>query len=298
MENLKAIKNYLAILEGKKRPKFKDIGKKELDKKIKVAFEILKKCELCERKCKVDRLKGELGWCKVGKEMRVSSYFEHYGEEPFLIPSFTIFFISCTFSCQYCQNWTISQRIEKGNTIEEKELAKIIDSHTRCRNINFVGGDPTPYLPFVLKTLKYVKNDMPVIWNSNMYLSERGMNLLKGVIDIYLTDFKYGNDKCAERLSRVKNYCSIVKRNHLSARKDSEVVIRHLILPNHIFCCSKPILKWISKNFGRKVIVNIMDQFRPEFKAEKYKDIYRQVTNKEFKEVISYAEKLKLNFIC
>lgn len=292
----KALPNYLKILDGKRKPKFK-IHRRKLDNKIKQAFKVLESCELCERKCQVNRLKGGLGWCKVGKEMKISSYFPHYGEEPFLVPSFTIFFISCTFSCQYCQNWTISQRLEKGEKITEKELAKTIDSHSKCKNINFVGGDPTPYLPFILKTLKFVKSDMPVIWNSNMYLSEKSMDLLKDVVDIYLTDFKYGNDKCAERLSKVKRYFSIVSRNHLLARKDSEVVIRHLVLPNHVGCCSKPILKWVAKNLKNRCIINIMDQYKPEFNAAKYKDINRAVTEKDFNDVVEYAKKLKLNFI-
>lgn len=123
------------------------------------------------------------------------------------------------------------------------------------------------------------------------------MNLLKGIVDVYLSDFKYGNNKCAERLSKVSNYFSIIKRNHLLAFKDSELVIRHLVMPNHIECCSKPILKFIAENFQDRVIVNIMDQYRPEYKAKNYSDINCFVTDKEFKTVVNFAEKLNLNFI-
>lgn len=294
----KILHAYFKILQGKAKPKFQ-IAKQRglLDKKIKSAFEILKSCELCERKCRVNRLKGEKGWCKVGKEILISSYFDHYGEEFFLVPSFTIFFWSCTFSCQYCQNWTISQRIEKPKEISEEELAEIIDKHSYCKNVNFVGGEPTPYLPFILKTLGCVKSNIPVVWNSNFYMSAKSMKLLEGIVDIYLSDFKYGNDKCAERLSRVKNYTSIIKRNHLLAASHAELVIRHLVLPNHTKCCSKPILEWIAKNLRNKAIVNIMNQYRPEYKAMQYKEIARYVTEKEYADVINYAKKLGLNFI-
>ena len=153
-------KGYFKILEDKQKPRFK-LNNRLLNENIIKAFKILESCELCERKCRINRIKGQLGWCKVGNKMTVSSYFEHIGEEFFLIPSFTIFFMSCTFSCQYCQNWTISQRKEKGKEYKTEELAKMIDKHANCKNVNFVGGDPVPCLPFILKTLRFVKSDIP-----------------------------------------------------------------------------------------------------------------------------------------
>lgn len=295
MSNInKALPNYLKILEGKKKPKFKKI---KLEPKISSGFKILESCELCERRCRKNRLKNELSVCEVGDEMRISSYFDHYGEEPFFVPSFTIFFWGCNSKCQFCQNWTISQRYEKGTIIKEEKLAGIIDKHSYCKNVNFVGGEPTPQLPFILKTLKYVKSDIPVVWNSNFYMSKKSMNILKNLVDVYLSDWKYWNNKCALRLSKLPDYLDIVKRNHLLAFKDSELVIRHLVLPNHFECCTKPILKFISENFKDKVIVNIMDQYRPEYRAYLYKDINRSLTHEEFGNVVDFAEKLNLNFI-
>ena len=292
------LKNYFLILEGKKKPKFLIAKEKGLlSKKIEKAYKMLESCQLCERRCKVNRKEKE-GFCKVKDKMLISSFFDHYGEEPFFIPSFTVFFWSCTFECVYCQNWTISQRYEKPFAFEPEELAKVIEKHSYCKNVNFVGGEPTPQLPFILKTLSFLNVDLPLIWNSNFYMSEEAMKLLKGIVDVYLSDFKYGNDECAERLSKVKNYTSVVKRNHLLASNDSELVIRHLVLPNHIECCTKPILEWIAKKLKRKVIVNLMDQYRPEYKAFSYKEIARKLTRKEFEEAITYAKELKLNFIC
>src|SRR3989338_218498 len=297
MQNIKkALPNYFKILEDKQKPRFK-LNNRLLNENIIKAFKILESCELCERKCRINRIKGQLGWCKVGNKMTVSSYFEHIGEEFFLIPSFTIFFMSCTFSCKYCQNWTISQRKEKGKEYKTEELAKMIDKHANCKNVNFVGGDPVPCLPFILKTLRFVKSDIPTVWNSNFYMSEKSMSLLKNIIDVYLSDFKYGNDDCAERLSKARNYTKIVKRNHLLAFKDSELVIRHLVLPGHVKCCSMPIMDFIAENFKDKVVLNLMDQYRPEYLAENYKEINKSLSREEFNEAVEYAEKLGLNFI-
>ena len=295
MKNLSdALPHYLEILKKKRKPKFQS-HKNLLNSKIKEAFNLLKNCELCERKCLTNRYE-ELGWCKVGKEMKVSSCFVHIGEEYFLVPSFTIFFISCNFSCQFCQNYTISQRVEQGVKISEEELAMIIDEHSNCKNVNFVGGEPTPYLPFILKTLSFVKSDIPVVWNSNFYMTEKSMEQLHDIVDVYLSDWKYGNDKCAKRLSKVDNYFKIVSRNHQLAFNDSELAIRHLVLPNHFDCCTKPIFDFIAGHFKDKVIINIMDQYRPEFKASEHKDINRRIYQEEFKNAINYAEKSGLNF--
>jgi len=289
------LKKYLQILEAKEKPKFKKNNLEKLEEK---SFEIISKCELCERKCKVNRLKGEKGYCKAPCGLSISSIFPHYGEEYFFIPSLTIFFMGCTFSCVFCQNWEISQWYEHGHELSPKELAKAIDLYAQeCKNINFVGGEPTPYLPWIIQTLKYVKAFLPVIWNSNFYMSEKTMEILKEIADVYLSDWKYGNNACAERLSDVKNYIEIIERNHEIAFRNGEVVIRHLVLPNHVECCTKPVLEKIASFFGDKVIVNIMPQYRPEYKAKNFKDIARYPSQKELEEAWKYAEKLGLNWI-
>jgi len=295
------LKNYYAILAGKKRAKF---WKANLDKLIEEVREIMKSCELCERKCKVNRLKGEIGHCKVPNKMLISSEFLHFGEEPFFVPSHTIFLMGCTMHCQFCQNYTISQWLEKGYEIFPEILALKIEERKMqgSKNVNFVGGEPTPYLLFILQTLKELKNlkvNLPIIWNSNFYMSEKTMNILNQIIDVFLSDFKYGNNRCAKDISLVENYFDIISRNHLLAK--GEIVIRHLILPNHIKCCSFPILEWISNNLGKKCIVNLMDQYYPCYnilKKEKFRSLRRRITLKEFEEVKKRAEELNLIYIC
>ena len=270
--------------------KIKDIEPNQslIDLKIELANRIFKNCIFCENKCKINRNKDK-GKCGV-KQTRISSEFLHIGEEEILIPSHTIFFSGCTFNCVFCQNWDISQRIN-GLYVKPDRLAEIIKNrkYQGSINVNCVGGDPNPNISYILKTLKNLDVNIPQIWNSNMYCSIESMRLLDGIIDLYLTDFKYGNNKCAERLSKIKNYFEIINRNHKEIYDKSEMIIRHLVLPNHIDCCSKPIIDWISENIPG-VLVNIMGQYRPEYNAGKYQDISRNVSIKEINEVKKYAE--------
>jgi len=266
-----------------------------LDLKIELASRVFKKCHFCERKCMADR-REKSGNCKVTKSL-VASEFLHFGEEDVLIPSYTIFFAGCTFHCVFCQNWDISQQI-CGMYIESSVLSDFIEkrSNQGAKNVNWVGGDPTPNILYILETLKQCNTDIAQIWNSNMYCSKETMKLLNGVIDLYLTDFKYGNNACAKRLSKVDNYMKIIQRNHKLAYCNGDMIIRHLVMPNHVDCCSKLALKWIASNLPNAV-VNIMAQYRPEYHAHDFSDISRPVEFEEVKNVKEYAEKLGIHMI-
>jgi putative pyruvate formate lyase activating enzyme len=265
-----------------------------LDLKIELARRMLERCNLCERRCGTNRLIGKTGYCGV-RDSRVSSEFIHMGEEPDLVPSYTIFFSGCTFKCVYCQNWDISTRPESGDMIPAEHLAKMIERKGgRVRNVNWVGGDPTSNLPFVTEVLGECSANLPQVWNSNMYLSKDSMNLLDGIIDVYLTDFKYGNDNCALRLSDAPDYLRIVRRNHLLARENAEMIVRHLVLPGHLDCCTKPVLAWISENLD-DVKVNVMAQYRPEHRAHDFSELSREINRSEFEAALRIAEKLNLD---
>jgi putative pyruvate formate lyase activating enzyme len=288
--------NYIKILDGARPPRFKTV---DLTERVTQARDILTSCTLCEHACAIDRTTGEKGECGVGVEMRIASAFDHMGEEYFFVPSYTVFFASCTFHCIFCQNWDLSQVEDVGNfpALSPPDLARLIDSHSYCRNMNFVGGEPTPYLPFILETLTHVRLSLPVVWNSNFYMSVQSMALLNGVVDVYLSDFKYGDDECARRLSGIDNYFEIISRNHLLACDDAEMVIRHLVLPNHIECCTKPVFDFIAEHMKDRVVVNVMDQYRPCYRANECEDINRRLHAEEFQEAVDYAEKLGLNYI-
>lgn len=267
-----------------------------LDLDIEIAMRILRMCRFCEWKCGVDRMYANRGVCRLSTTSYVHSWFLHIGEEAPLVPSGTIFYGSCNFKCVFCQNWDISQENPYGGVEVDPRSLYVIQRELRvngARNINHVGGEPTPNLHNILASLKHLDVNVPQLWNSNFYMSEEAMGLLSHVIDIWLPDFKYGNNECALRLSKVPRYIDVITRNLRTAIEWGDMIIRHLVLPNHIECCSKPILKWIATNIQRdRVIVNIMDQYRPEYKAHEYSDISRRPSPHELEEVYRYADNL------
>ncbi|MEM2576807.1 MAG: radical SAM protein [Candidatus Bathyarchaeia archaeon] len=288
------------IDEGKANIELIESSSSYLDLKIEIARRILKECCFCVRKCKVNRYAGEKGFCGCDSNISVSTFFEHIGEEPELVPSGTIFTCGCTMRCLHCQNWTISQWVERGESYNCKELAQIVDSlhGLGCRNANLVGGDPTPWTFHWLKTFNYVNSNIPIVWNSNSYYSPETAELLAGFTDVYLLDFKYGPGDCALRISNAPNYWTTCTENHLHAKNYGELIIRVLVLPNHLECCVKPILNWISKNLGENTRVNIMFQYRPEWRAYEVPELRRRLTSEEKAKAIQLAKEAGLkNFI-
>ncbi len=265
-----------------------------LDLKISLAKRLYSPCRLCARRCGAQRDAGQKGICGVSNHCIVHSYFHHLGEEAPLVPSGTVFYGGCPLKCVYCQNWDISQvGIESGAKITPFRLAEI-QKELRlggARNINHVGGDPIPHIPFILESLKYLDVNVPQIWNSNMYMTEKALSLIVDVIDVWLPDLKYGNDRCAEKYSLVKNYWEIVTHNIRIAHDNGDMIIRHLILPGHINCCSRKILKWIAENTPR-ALVNIMDQYRPEYLVKKYQERYPEIARRIKKEELLEAYRL------
>lgn len=271
-----------------------------LDLKITIAMKMLENCRFCYHHCGSNRLKGELGYCKCGNQITISSIFPHTGEEPELIPSGTIFTLGCTLRCLHCQNWTISQWFEPGEIYSPKQLASEVKKLQKfgCKNINLVGGDPTSWLGQWLEVFKHVDANLPVVWNSNSYYSKETAKILAGFVDVYLLDFKYGLGECSLRISDVSNYWKICTSNHLYAKKYGELIIRILVLPGHLECCTKPILDWISKNIGKSVRVNLMFQYHPKWRANEINELQRFLTKEEKKYAVNLAKEAGLtNFI-
>ncbi len=260
-------------------------GPSLLDLKAELARRMLLSCHMCERRCGANRAGGEKGYCGVGVVSRVASNFLHFGEEPELVPSHTIFFSGCTFRCAYCQNWDIAMDARTGSPADPVLLADSLREGMRqgSRNANFVGGNPDPNLHTILDTIAALGGDgkhLPMVWNSNMYTSLEAMRLLDGVMDVYLADFRYGNDECAGRYSDVDGYFDVVSRNFLLAYRQGEIMLRQLLLPGHLECCSARIMAWVAINIP-DVYFNLMFQYRPEYRAALYPEIDRRPSAQE-----------------
>ncbi len=166
---------------------------------------------------------------------------------------------------------------------------------TPILNINFVGGEPTPNLHVILESLNLTPVNVPILWNSNMYLTPEAMEILADVVDIWLPDFKWGNDSCTVKYSRIVRYFEVASRNHAIAYHNGNMIIRHLIMPGHLDCCTKPILDWIAENCPL-ALVNLMNQYRPQHlvlrEPGKYPEMARRPTSEEVREAHNYADEL------
>ncbi len=291
----RAMRSYREKLEGVKSIEElpRRAGSSLLDLKVAIADRILEACHFCERRCGANRRRRETGYCRCDAVSHYSAEFLHYGEEPELVPSHTVFFTGCNFSCVYCQNWEISTAPQMGTSILPQEFARIIALRRAygSRNVNFV--TPTPHTHIILKILNALKINIPVVWNSNMYYSHEIARLLEGAVDVYLGDLRYGNDECAKKYSNVRNYWSVVTRNFMLAYTGGEILLRHLVLPGHLECCTKPIVQWTKENIP-KVRFNLMFQYNPAYRAYEYPDINRTLTPEEIQRALQIVKEAGL----
>ena len=279
---------------------------KELQKRVDKAISMLSSCTLCPRNCGVNRLEGEEGGCKTGRYAKVSSFSPHFGEEAPLVGikgSGTVFFTNCNLKCIFCQNYDISQ-LGFGKETKPENLANIMISlqDMGCHNINLVS--PSHVTAQVLEALPFaVKKglNIAIVYNSNGYDSVETLSLLDGIVDIYMPDFKYGDDKAGKKYSGVKGYfktaCLAVKEMQKQAGDlvmdggiaKKGLIIRHLVMPNDA-ANSKKVIDFIAENISKKAYVNIMEQYRPEYNAKKHKELSRPVTMEEFNTAVSYTK--------
>ena len=268
-------------------------------------FEELEKCEICPRKCKINRYK-TIGNCKAGDNIEISLASIHMFEEPCISGtngSGTIFFTHCNLHCIFCQNYEISQELKKGRKVSESELADIMLNlqEKGVNNINLV--TPTMYAYQIKEAIKIAKEKgltIPIIYNSNGYESIETLNALDGYIDVYLPDLKYYSNELAVKYSKAPDYFKIAISainemiRQVGTPKFNEkgliqkgVMIRHLVLPNHIQN-TKNILKWIKENIPESIYINVMAQYFPTYKAKEDELINRKLTKKEYKEIENY----------
>lgn len=273
----------------------------------------LERCNICPHKCQVNRIKGQVGRCKSGNKVKIALHSIHNFEEPCISGkngSGTIFFSNCNLNCVFCQNYEISQ-LGQGKEFEISELADVIikEQEKGVENINLV--TPTSYIIQIAESIKIAKGKglkIPIVYNTNSYENIESLKLLDGLVDIYLPDLKYYYNKLGKRYSNVDNYFEIATNAILemyrqvgNVQMDSNgilqkgVVIRHLVLPNHIEN-SKKVLKWIKENLDNKVFVSIMAQYFPTYKAKedkKYQEIGRKLSKEEWREIEEFVEELE-----
>ncbi len=263
-------------------------------------------CVICARKCGVDRTSGEIGFCRSSDKMKITRAALHYWEEPIISGtrgSGTVFFSGCSLGCIYCQNSKIS-RASVGREVSTTDLSAEMLRLERegAHNINFV--TPTHFAPSVKDAVRIAREmglSVPIVYNTGSYDTEETVRALEGTVDIYLPDLKYYRNESAEKLSFAKNYPDIARtaiaemvRQHPNpVIKDgimrSGVVVRILLLPSHV-AEAKLSLKYLYDTYGDSIYISLMNQYTPMPGMKSPLD--RTVTNAEYSELVSYAERL------
>ncbi len=300
MDNLPGKPVYLSLLQ-----------KGELLKRASLAREQLKACKGCGWQCGVNRRGGELGKCRTSKFARVSSYGPHLGEE---LPlrgwrgSGTIFFTRCNLSCQFCQNYDISQT-DNGTEIDAPELAAIMLELQAygCHNINLVS--PSHVVAAILAAVALAAQAglrLPLVYNSGGYDSLSSLRLLDGIIDIYMPDMKYADEQIALRYSKIPDYPRV---NQAAVREmyrqvgDLKIdkglatrglLVRHLVLPNQL-AGTDQIVRFLVEEISTNTYLNLMDQYHPAYQASLFPELNRCLTRQEYQETVRYARQAGLS---
>lgn len=282
-----------------------------LQERAAIARERLASCTLCPLACRADRLHDEAGECRVGREAIVASYGAHFGEEDVLRGwrgSGTVFFSGCNLRCVYCQNYDISQFVS-GQAVDAAQLAEIFLEVQRegCHNLNLV--TPSHVVAQILEALAIAVPRglrLPIVYNTSGYDSVAALQLLDGVVDIYMPDVKYSDSAIGQQYSGIPHYWEVVRPalremhrqvGDLRIERGLAVrglLIRHLVLPGRL-AGSQEVLRFIAEEISRDSWINVMDQYHPSYRAYDYPELARRITSSEYAEVVAYARSLGLH---
>ncbi len=296
-------------------PSYLTLKESDFIAKEEKARAILAHCSLCPRHCGVDRLRGEQGFCRQGLVARVAKALPHFGEEPPISGTRgagTVFFSGCTLHCLYCQNWQISQH-DLGNLIDVEELAGLfLELQERgCHNVELVS--PTPHLASIAPALRLARKKglrLPLVYNTSGFLSPESLELLDGLVDIYLPDIKYSSPGISEELSASSTY---VEMNRASLQEmlrqcggllitDENgvalhgILIRILLLPEALEGAEES-LTYIADTLGPDIPVSLMSQYSPLYRAAEHSLLQKDVSPERRRKVLKYAIQCGINEI-
>lgn len=280
-------------------PFYLGLSEAERHERVERLRERLRECTLCPRRCRVDRLAGEAGQCGAADTATVSGVSPHFGEESVLVGrggSGTIFFVYCNMACVFCQNWPISRGVDRGEkmTVEDLARAMLRLQERGCHNINLV--TPTPYLYQIAAAINLAALDglrLPVVYNSSGYEVLASLELLDGLIDIYMPDAKYSSDLAGELYSGVKGYYSHLRRALKEMQRQvgdlavegglayRGLLVRHLVLPGGL-AGTAVLARFLREEISGRCAVNVMAQYYPAYRAGEFPELKRRITAEEY----------------
>lgn len=258
----------------------------------------LSRCVLCAHRCEVDRYLGQRGPCRAGPVGQIFSAQVEVSDELELSPCFAIAFSGCDLRCAFCITGAESWNPNAGERLEPSVVAEAVRRSLAqgVRSVMILGGEPTVHLPSVMELVQVLPGHLPLIWKTNAHGTEPARRLLEGLFDIWLVDYKFGNNDCAKELALVPRYVETVQENLLWACRHSQLIIRHLVMPGHLECCWRPVANWIAEQMP-EVKVNLRVGFWPAWKCKQHPSLYRTNTPNESAKAMEIARHFKLRLI-
>lgn len=269
-----------------------------LSQRAALAQRMYRRCALCEHRCGVDRVAGQRGFCAADTVARVWRYWVDYAEELPLTPSLLVYLSGCDLRCDFCISESNAFDPGRGVPLTAAWLEGVMawGVEQGARTLQWIGGEPTIHAPAILEVLARCPQRLPVVWKSDFYGTQETWELLDGVVDIYVADFKFGNDACAQRIAGVERYMEIVTRNLEDAARRGQLVVRHLLLPEHDECCLRPILAWLRQRMPH-VPLSIRAGYLPRWRAARHPELARPLGRGDGQRAVELAADYGLTVI-
>jgi putative pyruvate formate lyase activating enzyme len=292
-------KGILVGESGDASPHSKEFRRSELAReRAAAARAALADCHFCAHHCGVNRLAGETGLCHAGAEARFFMAQTEVTDELELIPTFAVALSGCDLRCDFCITGKESWNPRSGKNFSTVEMAATAKAalHAGARTIMVLGGEPTIHLHAALEFVSHLPDSARLVWKTNAHGSAQARELLDGVFDVWVADYKFGSDDCARRLAKIPDYTGVVRENLLWANEHGELIVRHLLMPGHLECCWKPIAEWLAENLPG-VKVNLRSGFWPAWKSARHTELRSAVSADETRRAWQIASQHGLNLI-
>jgi putative pyruvate formate lyase activating enzyme len=259
---------------------------------------MLAECRFCAHDCGANRLAGAAGRCHAGAETRCFCAQVEVTDELELIPTFAIAFSGCDLRCAFCITGAESWNAGAGESFDAALLsARAVEALDHgARTVMVLGGEPTVHLHAALELVSLLPAEARLVWKTNAHGSRQARSLLDGMFDVWLADFKFGNDRCAENLAHVVDYAAVVSDNLRWAARHSELIVRHLLMPGHLECCWKPVANWLASELPG-VKTNLRQGFWPGWQSHRHAELRGTVSSEESAAAFDVARHLGLNLI-
>jgi len=275
------------------------MGGQRIDsRRLSLARQQYHSCHLCHHHCGINRAAGERGECKAGSMPRLIRHRIEYGEELDLIPSHLFYLSGCDLRCVFCIAGLNAFDAERGRELTSEFFNQAVDwgIEQGARNIQWVGGEPTIHLPALLELMSKCPHLPPVVWKSDFHFTQDALDLLDGVVDVYVADHKFGNPQCAARLGGGANYIDRVQRNLLLAARRGRLIVRHLLLPGHLDCCFRPIAQWLRTNLPETEI-SLRLGYLPSWRSDRFAELTAPLHREEARAATELALETGLRMI-